>query len=83
MSTRAELLTFTGARLWLRLVPFPAPGRAGTAKLCDSPDGHHTLKPRALFGMPEWAHPADAGAGISLAAAGSMGRGVEFKRKLG
>jgi hypothetical protein len=33
--------------------------------------------------MPEWAHPADAGAGISLAAAGSMGRGVEFKRKLG
>jgi hypothetical protein len=33
--------------------------------------------------MPEWAHPAGGGAGTSLAAAGSIGRSAEFKRKLG
>jgi hypothetical protein len=33
--------------------------------------------------MPEWAHPAGGGVGTSLAAAGSIGRGTEFKRKLG
>jgi hypothetical protein len=33
--------------------------------------------------MPEWAHPAGAGAGISLAEAGSIGRSTEFKCELG
>ena len=83
MSGRAELLTFTGARLRLRVVRFPLPAAPEPAKLCDSPDGHHALKPRALFGMPEWAHPAGGGTGTSLVAAGSIGRGAEFKRKLG
>jgi hypothetical protein len=33
--------------------------------------------------MPEWAHLAGGGAGISLAEAGSISRSAEFKRKLG
>jgi hypothetical protein len=77
------LRTLSGVRLRLRVVRFPLPVAPEPAKLCVSPDGHRALKPRALFRMPEWAHPAGGGAGTLLAAAGSIGRGAEFKRKLG